>query len=108
MKKIGNYAFCYCRRSMYEVTIEEGVEEIGERAFCESYDSLTIINIPVSVKSFGRYMLAWSDELETINYAGTIAQWNEIKKYEYWGRTGERFTVRCSDGNINYSGQQEY
>ena len=43
------------------------------------------------------------NDLEYVNYEGTIEQWNQIYKgYRFWtrSRTFDPMTVKCSDGDI--------
>jgi hypothetical protein len=75
LKTIGNYAFNYCW-CLTSVVIPEGVTSIGDGAFAGCW-SLSTVTIPVSVTSIGNG--AFDDaSLNTINYTGSEAQWNNI------------------------------
>ena len=50
---IGNYAFCDCY-NLTSITIHDGVTNIGDYAFCDCYN-LTSITIPDSVMNIGNY-----------------------------------------------------
>ncbi|MCR5693521.1 MAG: leucine-rich repeat domain-containing protein [Clostridia bacterium] len=97
--KIGDYA-CFSSRFIDKCPIPDTVTEIGFDAF--KYCSwLDVVDIPASLKRIGENAFADCDELLTINYAGTKAQWEAIEKGAHWksGTTPE-ITVQCSDGNI--------
>lgn len=63
----------------YQITINDGVESIGEEAFYDMF-TLQILSLPASIKEIGRAIVnpAETGGLE-INYAGTFDQWSEIK-----------------------------
>ena len=52
VSSIGSYAFAPYGHSLEQVTIEEGVQTIGENAFAGN-DGLKVISIPASVKEIG-------------------------------------------------------
>lgn len=79
---IGNYAFTGCD-SLEEITLGAGLTEIGQQAFYANFN------------------------LKTINFAGTVEQWNAIKKGAGWNTLmndpdwHEKIPVEfinCSDG----------
>jgi len=79
---IGNYAFTGCD-SLEEITLGAGLTEIGQQAFYANFN------------------------LKTINFAGTVEQWNAIKKGVGWNTLmndpdwHEKIPVEfinCSDG----------
>ncbi|MDE5614023.1 MAG: leucine-rich repeat domain-containing protein [Treponemataceae bacterium] len=109
---IGFQAFRDCK-SLTSVAIPEGVTEIGWRAFMEC-NSLRDVTIPASVTFIGTNAFSWCGGLKEIRYAGTKAQWNEIKTNKIVGAgydsvyndkvTGEKkigdVIVSCTDGII--------
>ena len=124
---IGDRAFYYCS-SLESITIPDGVTSIGDRAFsnCSSLESITIpdsvtsigslafyycssfesITIPDSVTSIGDGAFSWCTSLTSINFQGSIAQWKAIDKgYDWTNGTGS-FTIACTDGTLDKSGNQ--
>ena len=95
---IGLRAFEYCY-SLTSITIPDSVTSIGDYAFSEC-SGLTSITIPDSVTSIGESAF-YRSGLSTINFQGTMAQWQAIEKGSNWdGSTGE-FAVICTDGTIS-------
>ena len=59
--------------------------------------------IPTSVQCIEDEVFHGCNDLEYVNYEGTIEQWNQIYKgYRFWtrNRTFDPMTVKCSDGGI--------
>jgi len=63
-----------------EVTIPDGVKEIGEGAFGDCYQIL-IINIPDSVESIGEFAFAGCSKLKSISLPNSVGK---IGKYAFW------------------------
>lgn len=85
------------------ISIPASVTEIGISAFeCCYY--LESVDIPVSVNHIFSYAFANCTSLTTINYEGTIKQWNSIKKETHWDIGGFQSTpievIHCADGDI--------
>lgn len=96
---IGDYAFYNCI-GLTSITIPDGVTSIGDWAFCDC-SGLTSITIPGSVTSIGSYAFFICSGLTRIDFSGTKAQWNAIKKGDYWSYNTGNFTVYCTDGTIS-------
>ena len=95
---IGGSAFAECT-SLTTIEIPESVTSIGGSAFAEC-TSLTNIAIPASVTSIGGYAFIYCPNLTTVNYMGTIEQWNSISV----AHDNENLTfakIICTDGVIN-------
>ena len=45
-------------------------------------------------------MLVNCQVFKTIEFKGTMSQWNAVEKIEEWNYMAPSFTVKCSDGNI--------
>lgn len=73
--EIGDYAFLCCW-NLKQVTVSSGVSKIGDYAFfrCNS--------------------------LSSINYNGTVKQWNAIYKEKNWCPSVHSATIICTDGTI--------
>ncbi len=80
---IGDYAFSYCT-GLTSVTIGSGVTEIGGHAF----SGCTV--------------------LTDIQFKGTVAEWQAIKKGGYWCANTGDYTVTCTDGKIDSKGTVTY
>ena len=118
---IGNHAF-YCCKNLANIEIPKSVTSIGDSAFAECTSlttieipesvtsiggsafsrctSLTNIAIPASVTSIGGYAFIYCPNLTTVNYMGTIEQWNSISV----AHDNENLTfakIICTDGVIN-------
>ena len=64
---------------------------------------LSKVVIPTSVQCIEDEVFHGCNDLEYINYEGTMEQWNLINKgYRFWtrGRTFDPMIVKCSDGDI--------
>ena len=98
---IGDRAFMGCKE-LTEIVLPSGVEKVGENAFFECY-GLEKVTLPASMKEFSYYAFGSCKELADIEYKGTVSQWNAVKKAVNWANQTGKYTVRCTDGNINKS-----
>lgn len=99
---IGCYAFS--GTSLTSVILPDGISSVEEGVFY-SCKSLTSVTVPDSVTSIDYYAFGDCAELKTINFKGTKAQWNAVKKYnKYWMDGAGDFTVRCTDGKLDKNG----
>lgn len=80
------------------VIIPDSVVRIEAFAF-SGCDDLKNITIPKSVKYFGMELFT-REALTDIYYGGTKEEWNAIKKDQYWDGSMSKYTVHCSDGDI--------
>ena len=94
-KTLGSRVFQGCT-SLTGISLPSALEEIPNN-FLYQCDALTSISIPSSVKKIGSLAL-YAKGLTTINFSGTIAQWNAIEKDgQQWHRG--KLTVKCSNGS---------
>ena len=110
MLYIGKYLIegeCLSHSSYYksfEYEVKDGTIFIVDYAFGPSSHFLKEIYIPKSVKILGVGSLYSSDELETVVYEGTKAEWEAIDDRGCFGAfAGESVTIKCSDGDIIYT-----
>ena len=127
---IGDYAFLGCEGLTGELTIPEGVTFIGSDAF-HGCSGLTSIEIPNSVTEIGNYAFEYCSGLESvtigsgvtsigdyaflgcgrlmdIQFKGTVEEWQAIKKEHSWYYTSPNYTVTCTDGTVDKSGNVTY
>ncbi len=103
-------AFYSCSK-LAEVKGIEKVTEIGDNAFafCHALENFTLGK---GLKKIGKRAL--SDTVYSINYEGTMAEWNAIEKGELWNGFARGMyhleKVVCSDGSVPAPSitQQEY
>ncbi len=95
---IGDYAFYRCT-FLTSMTISDNVTNIGARAFV-SCISLTNVTIGNSVTSIGYEAFYYCTSLKNIYYQGTMDEWNEINKEDYWDKNTGDYTICCTDGEI--------
>jgi hypothetical protein len=79
--------------------IPNDVVNIGEAAF-ESCVSMLSIIIPNSIKKIGESAFWGCNTLENIQFKGTIAAWEAIKKEEDWNYGVPAIVVHCTDGDV--------
>ena len=98
-EKIGAHAFYGCS-GLTSVMIGNGVTSIGINTFykCRGLESITI---PDNVTSIGRSAFGYCSELTTINFQGTMVQWQAIVKSSSWDDNTGEYTVICTDGTIS-------
>ena len=87
--------------SLKEISFETGsqLETIGKYAFAVC--DLKTITLPVSLKSIGDNAFDDCNDLETINFAGTVEQWVAISRGTDWHKDVPATTVTCSDGEVD-------
>ena len=101
---MGYYIFSSCMK-LKTVKINGSVISSYTFAFCYALSNLTI---SVNCKSIGSNIIAYCQYLDTINYEGTIAQWNSIQKPDNWissadhNYNGYLKKIQCSNGYLEY------
>ncbi len=99
---IGNSAFYDCI-NLKSIIIPDEVNSICDWAFTNC-SSLTSIHIPNSVTYIGVYAFAYCSKLTKINFNGTMAEWIAIEKVPNWNIDTITYTVICTDGTLDISG----
>lgn len=90
--------------TLSHISIPNSVKKLDTSTFeCCYY--LESIDIPIGLTSIGSYTFANCPSFKTINYEGTIAQWEALTKKIDWNRGKSRSTplevIHCSDGDID-------
>ena len=95
---IGHLAFHGCSL-LSSISIPYSVTSIEDGAFygCSSLSSITI---PNSVTSIGDDAFDGCKSLITIDYIGTLDEWEKIEKYILWNYNSNIQIVRCLDGEV--------
>ena len=96
---IGEFAFSNCSK-LTSVAVPQSVTYIGESAFFFCND-LTSAMIPSSVTTIGGNAFYFCSKLNSIDYNGTVSQWNAIEKGEDWDLGTDDYVVHCTDGEIS-------
>lgn len=95
---IGEMAFYKCNL-LTSVTLHEGVTVVDGYAF-HACKNLASVTLPASLKRISLYAFLGCETLTTINYAGTVAEWNAIEKQIGWANSTGDFKIYCSDGTV--------
>lgn len=100
VKRIPSYVF-YFVQTLTKVEFESGsaLESVGDYAFFNCI-KITSIDIPASVNSIGDYVFYRCTALKTINFGGTMEQWNAVAKGENWNVYMSEYKIVCTDGEI--------
>ena len=79
--------------------VPSGVTSIEKYAFSNCY-VMTSASLPNTLTYIGDYAFSQCSALTDINYNGTVAQWNNIKKEWSWRQYTSGVTIHCSDGDV--------
>lgn len=96
---IGISAFEHCDELIC-VTIGSGVTYLGDDAF-QSCNKLENVTIKEGISAMSCTAFRYCSNLTSINYLGTIEQWNDIEFHDFWYFNGIYVElVICSDGTL--------
>jgi hypothetical protein len=102
VKKIGAYAYSYLGNIGDTITLHEGLEEIGDFAFSDTY--FKTINLPSTLTKVGRGVFSNMNQhnttLKTINMNGTKNKWLSIVQtgYDSWDfGLSYGYKIYCTD-----------
>ena len=106
LKSISDSTFYNCD-SLITITIPDSITVIDNWAFrsCECLTSVTIGN---NVTSIGEGVFNNCSSLKSINYTGTVEEWNAISKGNYWNLSTGAYSIYCTDGEITKNGTVTY
>ena len=93
--RIESSAFYTC--GIVSAYVPDGVTEIGRHAF-EDCKKLVSLSLPSSLKKIEEQGFYKLEQLKTIEFRGTMAEWNQIilERGAIWGGT----VIVCTDGEI--------
>ena len=89
--------------SLQNITLNEGIQKIGERAFYACMmTNQTNLYLPSTITEIGSEAFGWDIREANIFYAGTISDWNAIKfsKDVVFNHADGLYTIHCTDGDI--------
>ncbi len=86
------------RIAIMRATVEEGVTSIPTFSL-SSWTSLNTVSLPSTLKKIGVATFASDAKLNSINYNGTLEQWQEVvDNSPSWSNMSRIRTVVCTDG----------
>ncbi len=97
--KLGRHAFSNCT-ALKRLTIGSGVRRLPDN-LCAMSTSLEVLTVAM-VREIGKNALFDCFGLLEIRFAGTIEQWEQVKKGQDWDSSVGRYTVQCKDGAVTY------
>lgn len=98
VSRIGYEAFSGCT-ALESIVIPNSVNRIDFKAFIDC-SSLTSVTIPSNVAIIGSETFSNCSSLSTIDYMGTVEQWNAITLGYNWNYKVPATVVHCSDGDV--------
>ncbi len=93
--RIPDYAFYRCA-NLSEITIPEGVTEIGYKAFENS--GVITVHLPSTLKKLGNRSFAGCSKLRKFYYNGTLSQWKNVQRVSSLTQNGMTW-----DGRYEYT-----
>lgn len=98
IKKIGKRAFLY--ESIKNISLEEGVETLGDYSFSHIQDIESII-LPRSLKYIGKRAFSGIKNDNILKYMGTKDEWYNIKKpFKVFDESDSAYHITCVDGQV--------
>ena len=89
----------YLETAVIPYTIKKHTESTF--SWCSNLKSITFEENS-QLETIGSDLLWYSSKLETINYSGTVEQWNNIPKGNSWNSgTSKLSEIQCSDGTVS-------
>lgn len=86
----------YFTKPAEKIVIPDGITEIEEQAFQEC--KMVSVVIPKSVKKIGWVSFVRCKKLRSIDFGGTVAEWQSMEKDDFWNDEVPAKCVKCSDG----------
>lgn len=86
------------KEKVWSAKIGDDTETISDRAFLRSL--LLSVFIGKNVKLIGAWAFSWCRFLHSIEFGGTIAEWQAVKKGMSWCSCSAATVVKCADGEV--------
>jgi hypothetical protein len=83
--------------ALREMPVHNGVTRIGSRGFADCFLLREMI-LPLSVAEIGEEAFDGCPNLFKLQYVGTMAEWEQVRKPAVWPDTMQR--IDCADGSI--------
>ena len=106
IETIGKAGFYNCD-SLTHFTIPDLVTNISG-VMLYSCDNLQSVIIPQNVTNIDYRAFEYCKKLQSIEYNGTIEQWNAITKHTTWADNTGTYTIYCTNGSIAKDGTITY
>ena len=97
--KLNNCLFYSCT-SLKSFVVPDTVTEIGTSVFAECY-ALESVTIPAGLTVLGGWAFNNCNALVTVNFKGTMSQWNDLIRGPSLFDGTKVNTIVCSDGSIS-------
>ena len=88
-----------------EIVVPDVILSIPTNAF-RNFSRVTDITISSNVRYMGNNLFYDCSNLTNITYEGTMEQWEKIDKTSEWAGNSTDFTITCTDGVLDKSGNQ--
>lgn len=96
LMEIGDHAFSE-NQKLVNVNIPNAIFTIGASAFANCLN-LKSVTIPSGIIEIGFNCFFHCVELNTINFMGTVEEWNKIKRGSNWSAQTKLEEINCKDG----------
>ena len=100
---IGDFAFAGCTALGGSIYMPTSLKTIGEYAFQDCTSLYNVYDLPVSITNIYKKAFCGCSSLSTLEYDGTMAQWNSVSKTSTWKDNTSLTSVTCSDGSVTLS-----
>lgn len=95
-----NKSYVFYGANFTKVTFAASSKVIPDYTFAECKE-LTKVTIPSSMKTIGQSAFSNCTKLTTIEFEGTSAEWNGIKKAKEWNKGIPATAVKCLGDNVD-------
>ena len=102
LKTVGESAFTgFNGAGLTTLTLPASITSMAKNAF--NYSGYTTVVLPANAKLAER-IFTQCIKLTSIQYQGTVAEWQALSKGANWDQGTGEYTVTCTDGTVSKSG----